>query len=56
MNKKEQFKQAVEEFKNSEQTAQDYLNLIQVSRSVLAQGSGLLWSDVEDTLQEVIGK
>lgn len=56
MSKQEQFKQAVEKFKNSKQTTNDYLDLIIVSRSVLAQGSGLLWEQIEEILKEVIGK
>jgi len=56
MNKKEKFKNAVEIFKNSEQTSEDYLNLIIVSISVLRFGDGLLWSDIEEILNEVINK
>jgi len=56
MNKKEKFKNAVEVFKNSEQTSDDYLNFIAVSVSVLRFGDGLLWSHIEEVLKEVIKK
>ena len=54
MNKKEKFKLAIEKFKNSEQSTQDYLDLIISSKSALSQGDGLLWADIEEILKEVI--
>lgn len=56
MTKKEQFKQAVATFKESQQTSEDYMELLRVSASVLRQGGGLMWSDVEAVLQEVVDK
>lgn len=52
--KKEQLKKAIEEFRKSDQNKKDYMNLIVVSHRVLKQGSGLLWSDVEEVLEDVL--
>jgi len=44
--------EAVRTFKDSEQKPFDYMQLFMVVKSVLKQGSGLLWSDVNEVLQE----
>jgi hypothetical protein len=56
MNKKEKFKEAVEEFRNSKQTTEDYLKLISISVQVLRQGDGLTWTSIEEILEEILCK
>jgi hypothetical protein len=54
MNKKEKFKQAIEEFRNSKQTTEDYLKFISISEQVLRQGDGLTWTSIKEILEEVL--
>lgn len=54
--KDEKFKKAVENFKNSEQTSVDYLELLIVSNSVTRPDAGLMYDQLEEILREVLGE
>ena len=54
MNKMDYFRGADQEFRDSDQDVDDYFNLIFKSNQCLRQGSGLLWSDIKDILDEVL--
>jgi hypothetical protein len=55
--KYERFVEGVKTFRKSNQTEQDLFNLIVISTSVLRQGDGLLWSDIEEGITEAyVGK
>jgi len=56
LDKKYVLAKAITEFKNSEQTRFDYMKLFIAANSALKQGSGLLWSDINSILGEVLDK
>ena len=45
---------AIETFINSKQTTQDFMSLFFVVHQQLKQGSGMLWSEVEQVLDDVL--
>jgi len=46
-NKQDQLSKSIVEFKNSNQTGEDYMKLITTIQIVMRQGSGLCWDEVE---------
>jgi hypothetical protein len=54
--KERKFKEALENFIDSSKNTEDYLSFIAVSHSVLQQGSGLLWEDLKQILDEVLSE
>ena len=55
MNKKHKLQETIETFEEKkERNVEDYLRLFCVVESVLRQGSGLVWSDVEDAIQKAL--
>ena len=54
-NKTERLREAIIKFRKSDQEVHDYMSLFIVVHAVLRQGSGLLWSDVNEVLAEEIG-
>jgi hypothetical protein len=46
-NKQDQLSKSIVEFKNSNQTGEDYMKLITTIQMVMRQGSGLCWDEVE---------
>ena len=53
--KTERMREAIIKFRDSDQEVSDYLYLFMVVSRVTRQGSGLLWSDINEILQEEIG-
>jgi len=54
MNNVLQLTNAVNLFKNSKQTPEDYTNFIMVVQGVTRQGSGLMWSQINKILLETL--
>ena len=52
--KLENFKEAVQSFKNSQKTGQDYLSLLKVSYDVMKPDCGLMWHEIKEVLEQVI--
>ena len=48
MNKSEQLINAVKTFQSSNQNTEDYLDFAMVIQTVTRQGSGLMWSQIQD--------
>lgn len=53
-NKIEYFRRVVTNFRDSDQLISDYMALIIASVKVTQQGSGLVWSEIESVLREVL--
>ena len=53
-NKKDILAKAVEYFKDSVQTKDDYMDLFIAVHRSLRQGSGLVWSQIDEILEEVL--
>ena len=45
---------AVKSFRDSEQSSEDYMNFIVATVGCFRQGTGLLWSDAREILEEII--
>ena len=54
--RQEEFQAGVVAFRDSKQTANDYLEFVQVSGRALRQGIGLSWGEIEAILEKEIGK
>jgi hypothetical protein len=52
--KKERFRDALIKFKESSHSVEDYIDFIYISNFVLKPDAGLLWSQIEDILKEVL--
>lgn len=52
--KKEALRKAVTEFNKSEKTTADYMGLIYVSNFALKPDNGLVWSEVQSIISEVL--
>lgn len=52
--KKERLKNAIEVFEKSEHTTEDYMNLFYIVARSVSQGDGLLWSTVEEVVNDVL--
>lgn len=52
--KENQLRKAVLKFECSKRTVKDYMEFIPVVNSVLRQGSGLVWSQVEEVLKNAL--
>jgi hypothetical protein len=52
--KKDVLKIAITKFKNSKKTKASYMNLFIAVHNSLRQGDGLVWSDVDKILEDVL--
>jgi len=53
-NKVEYFRQKLQYFLQSEKGVIDFMEFIQACHKVLAQGDGLVWSQIRDVLEQEI--
>ena len=56
MNKRKNFKEEFETFNKSDKTITDYMKLFYVLVYVLKPADGILWSDIRESLEEVLTK
>jgi len=54
ISKKERLETAIRKFRDSKQTALDYMDLFVAVHTVLKQGDGLVWSQVNEIVKEVL--
>jgi len=54
--KQKTLKSALEEFHQSSESTETYMTLFATLHSVLKQGSGLSWTQIEDVVEDVIKK